>query len=287
MTSEDRDAPSIHIAVRQVEVHGQGAILLTGPSSSGKGELASSLRRFLSLPPEHHISMGDVLRRTISAARQDEGARRTLRDQCGIDHEVPVIDPGRNPPDLVAKVHRHLPAARTSQHAPSQLDWLEHCVESGLLIPDDWAERLIEAQIRAMANLATSVFILDGYPRTEKAAESLLALFDTAEIEVFKVLHLAITKAEMKSRAQARGRSDDTEKALDQRYEFYVDHVQPCIDYLKSQLGTERVALLDAHQPVYASDGSLDLDRSIRAVTVSALEALGLPRFLLDLDSTD
>ena len=88
----------------------------------------------------------------------------------------------------------------------------------------------------------------------------------------------------MKARAAARGRADDTDEALDRRYDFYVDHVQPCIDYLKTRLGRDRVALIDAHQPVFDQTGALDLNRSIRVVLISVLEALGLPRYLLDLD---
>ena len=273
---------SIHISVQQVKVHGRGAILLTGPSSCGKGELATSLCGFLSLPEEHHISMGDVLRSTIQAARTDAATRDMLRDQCGIDEQTSVIEPSKNSTELIAKVQRHLDGSQAAP--PSQLDWLEHCVTAGLLIPDDWAERIIEAQLRSKVAIHDSIFILDGYPRTHGAAESLLRLFNDLGIGVIKVLHLSITKAEMKSRAQSRGRPDDTDDALDLRYEFYVEHVQPCIDYLKECLGTDRVALVDAHQPAYATSGSLDLDRSIRAVTVSALEALGLPRYLLDLD---
>ncbi len=276
--------PNIHVSVQQVNVHGRGAILLTGPSSCGKGELATSLCRFLSLPEDHHVSMGDVLRSTIESARQNAETRQMLSEQCGIDEHTLVMDPASNSPELIAKVQRHL---KGQSESPTQLDWLEHCVKAGLLIPDDWAERIIEAQLRSNVAIHDSIFILDGYPRTRAAAESLLQLFDDLGIGVIKVLHLSITKAEMKSRAQSRGRPDDTDEALDLRYEFYIDHVQPCIDYLKECLGTDRVALVDAHQPAYSSSGSLDLDRSIRAVTVSALGALGLPRYLLDLDQND
>jgi adenylylsulfate kinase-like enzyme len=89
MNAEDKDRPvgedyrgqpRIHISVQQVAVHGKGAILLTGPSSCGKGELANSLCRFLFLPSRCHISMGDVLRETIEAARQDSATREMLRE---------------------------------------------------------------------------------------------------------------------------------------------------------------------------------------------------------------
>ncbi len=124
---------------------------------------------------------------------------------------------------------------------------------------------------------------MDGYPRTTVAAEKLLHSFDEAGIGIVKVIHLSITKAQMKIRAQSRARTDDTEDALDSRYQFYVEKVQPCIDFLKTRLGPSKIALVDAHQPVFRPDDSIDLERSIRSVTMSVIEALGLPNFLLDL----
>ena len=277
----------IKISVKQVAVEGEGAILLTGPSSCGKGEIANSLCRFLSMPPQLHISMGELLRSTVQAAREDPGFRQRLGTQYGISDEVPVLSAQSSAHDLIDKVRRHQPnfggRFESEPDKISQLDWLAYCVEEGLLIPDDWTERIIDARLRDSMDLRQRIFILDGYPRTTEAAQRLLSTFAELDIGVIKVIHLSITKEEMKVRAGGRGRRDDTDEVLERRYQFYVEHVQPCIDYLKAELGTHHVALVDAHQPVSHGDGSLDLERSIRAVTSSVLEALGLPRFLLDL----
>ncbi len=56
---------NIKIIVQKVLVEGCGAIILTGPSSCGKGEIAKELRKFLSIPQERHLSMGNILRMTI------------------------------------------------------------------------------------------------------------------------------------------------------------------------------------------------------------------------------
>lgn len=278
----------IKISVKQVEVEGNGAILLTGPSSCGKGEVANGLRRFLSMPPQVHVSMGELLRSTVQSARTDAGFRERLGSQYGISDEVPVLTAPGSTPDLIDKVKRHEPRLgdRFGQEADqiSQLDWLDYCVVEGLLIPDDWTERIIDVRLRESTDLHNRIFILDGYPRTTEAAKRLLSTLAELDIGVIKVIHLSITKDEMKARAGVRGRGDDTDEILDRRYQFYVENVQPCIDFLKYTLGTNRVALVDAHQPVFREGGSLDLERSIRAVTSSVLEALGLPRFLLDLD---
>ncbi len=264
----------------------QGAILLTGPSSCGKGEIARALRGFLTLSASNHISMGDVLRESIREADADEGARKLLADRSGISDTVSVIDPRHNDSHLIDKVRRYATSDPSlDENDLTQFEWLRYCVRAGLLVPDDWAESLVEARLREAQELHETIFILDGYPRTTKAAESLLDLFSDLDIGVIKVLHLSITKAEMKSRARVRGRADDTDEALDRRYDFYVEHVQPCIDYLKTRLGTPSVALIDAHQPVYTAASELDLSLSIRAVIASVLEALDLPQDLLDLDN--
>ncbi len=278
----------IKISVKQVGVEGEGAILLTGPSSCGKGEIANGLCRFLSMPSQLHVSMGELLRSTVQTARNDPGFRERLGSQYGISDEVPVLKAETSTHDLIQKIKRHQPVFGdrfgSDPGQISQLDWLDYCVSEGLLIPDDWTERIIDVRLRDSTDLRNRIFILDGYPRTTEAAQRLLSTFAELGIGVIKVIHLSITKDEMKARAGGRGRRDDTDEVLERRYQFYVEHVQPCIDYLKAELGTTHVALVDAHQPVFRGDGSLDLERSIRAVTSSVLEALGLPRFLLDLD---
>ena len=46
------------IKVERVSLRGPGVLILTGPSSCGKGEVASALSKVMSIPPESHLSMG-------------------------------------------------------------------------------------------------------------------------------------------------------------------------------------------------------------------------------------
>lgn len=277
----------IRIIVKSVEVQGQGVILLTGPSSCGKGEIAKSLCRFLSIPEERHLSMGSILRTTVSRARQDSEFRQQLADTYGISDRVSIFDAGSNPERLITKAEQYRDVfARVldiDSCGPSQLDWLEYCVTTGLLVPDDWTEKIITAVLTHSPELQDGIFILDGYPRTIPAARHLLDLLATLQIPVIKALHLAITKEQMKVRALNRGRIDDTDESLERRYQFYIDKVQPCIDYLKECLDASSVALIDGHQPVYDDQGQLDLQASIQAVVVSVMQALGLPGYLLEI----
>jgi adenylate kinase family enzyme len=170
----------------------------------------------------------------------------------------------------------------------SQLDWLEFCTASGLLIPNRWTQDLISAEIERTISGGSenfdNPFILDGYPRTVAAAQHLLAFLRSMNIPILKVLHLSISKAEMSARAGKRGRSDDHAEALKSRFDFYVDNVQPSVDYLKTELGGAAVALIDAHQPAYVDkDGErvFHLRRSIENVVGTTLRALGVPRVIV------
>ena len=282
------DTPaSIRIVVERVRVEGNGAILLTGPSSCGKGEIAKSISNVLSLPKDQRVSMGNVLRQTIDRASTCADFRDLLGREFGIRSDVSILDVRHNPADLMDKARRYEDQIRRCRGDGrieiSQLDWLSFCVKQGLLIPDDWAESIIDAHFREMHKLHEGIFVLDGYPRTVVAAQKLLKTFKQLGIGIIKVIHLSITKEQMKLRAENRGREDDTEEALNRRYRFYIEKVQPCIDSLKMQLGQDRVVIIDAHQPVFRKDGRLNLNRSILAVTTSVIEALGLPNYLLDI----
>ncbi|EQB87681.1 adenylate kinase family enzyme [Clostridium punense] len=278
---------NLNIIIDKVRVQGDGAILLIGPSGCGKGEIAKSLCNFLSIPQERHLSMGDILRRTITKANKNEEFKCTLGERYKISSNVSIFDKGKNTPEVIKKAESYFNDIvlflGLHSNTISQFHWLEFCVGNGLLIPDHWAASIISSLFESTPELCKGLFILDGYPRTEVAAEKLLNTFQNLNISIIKVLHLFITKEQMKARAYNRRRIDDTEDSLERRYEFYVDKVQPCADYLKRHLGRTMVSLVDAHQPVYNEDGSLKVEESIEKVVNNVLEELGIPAFLMNL----
>lgn len=278
---------SIKIIVEKVRVEGCGVILLTGPSSCGKGEIAKALCKFLSIPQHKHLSMGDILRKTVQKAREEESFRYKLAAEYNISDKVSIFEIDANRLDIVQKAQQSkvelLETLKNFDGFVSQLDWLEFCVNKGLLVPDEWTVCILDALLKNSPEYQEGIWILDGYPRTKVAAESLIETLDELNIPIIKVLHLSITKEEMKARGLSRKRVDDTDESLERRYQFYVDKVLPCIDYLKYRLGTSAVALIDAHQPAYLDNGEISLEASINQVILSVLEALGLPKYLLDI----
>lgn len=277
---------NINIFVEKVRVDGSGVILLTGPSGCGKGEIAKALCRFLSIPASKHLSMGDILRKTIEEANSDPNFRMVLEKKYCISSNVSIFDPDFNRPELVIKANNYKDGLYDffgpSRKGFSQLDWLQFCVSNGLLVPDEWTEKIMEALFENSLEIKQGILILDGYPRTVAAAEFLLKTFAKLEIPVIRVLHLFITKEQMSCRALNRKRTDDTQESLERRYQFYIDKVQPCIDYMKSYLGSGMVSLIDAHQPVI-ENGKTDIEASIHQVVISVMQALGLPGYLMDL----
>lgn len=277
---------NFNIIIDKVRVQGNGAILLIGPSGCGKGEVAKALCNFLSIPQERHLSMGDILRRTITKANQNEEFKCNLGERYKISSNVSIFDKGENIPEVIKKAESYyndiVLFLGLHTNAISQFHWLEFCVGNGLLIPDQWAASIISALLESTPELREGVFILDGYPRTEVAAEKLLNTFQNLNISIIRVLHLFITKEQMKARAYNRRRIDDTEDSLERRYEFYLEKVQPCVDYLKRHLGRNLVSLVDAHQPVYNENGSLKVEESIEKVVNNVLEELGMPTFLMN-----
>ncbi len=267
------------------------AIVVTGPSSCGKGEVAKALCAKLSIPNERWLSMGAILREIYERVN-DTAFVEALNSRHAISDTLPIFATADMTEVLKAKIERNrlglerMFATRSAHRARRQgwesttgLDWLEYCTLHGLLVPNRWTQELIAARIRT-ARGSPGPIIFDGYPRTVTAAEHLIDVLDDTEIPVWRVLHLSISKQEMLHRAGLRQRADDDPAALLKRYEFYIDSVQPSVDYIKHRLGSEFVALIDAHQPSYDGVGEqrvLNLTRSIENVVSAALQALSIP----------
>jgi len=289
MEVQNRFKSLVH--VEKVRVREPGVIILTGPSSCGKGEVASALCRTLSIRPEAHLSMGEILRSTFRGAKEDPSFAELLATKYDLSSETNIFNCIDTTEGLTNKVlsyqadlEKYFQKEGMDSYT-SQLEWLEFCTMNGLLVPNRWTENFVAAHIEQARSTREETFILDGYPRTERAAEHLLEFLGSMNIPVLKVLHLSISRQEMMTRAQARGRADDDKESLHKRFQFYIENVQPSVDYMKTRLGSDRIALIDAHQPVFDKTDNgpkFNLDASINAVVTSVLRALGVPRVVLN-----
>ncbi|MDE3269759.1 MAG: nucleoside monophosphate kinase [Pseudomonadota bacterium] len=250
--------------------------------------MAVFLSKALSIPTSLHLSMGAILRFAFNEAQRNPDYAKMLADRYHISSESDIFSCVDADAKLIAKVNRFMPNLkeyfgdkRIQAKGISQLDWLEFCTQNGLLVPDRWTKCFIESRIEISEDIQDQSFILDGYPRTVAAAKHLISYLNRYKIPIIKLLHLSISKQEMMLRAKQRERDDDTEGSLRSRYVFYVENVQPSVDYMKRVLGANKVALIDAHQPVFTNSGNashFDLQASIANVAMDSLFSMGIPR---------
>jgi adenylate kinase family enzyme len=241
--------------------------------------------------------MGEILRSTFRQAKEDATFAELLATKYELSDQTNIFDCIDTTEALSAKVRSYQSELEKyfgkngMDLFTSQLEWLEFCTMNGLLVPNRWTENFVAAHIEQARSTREETFILDGYPRTERAAEHLLEFLSSMNIPVLKVLHLSISRQEMMARAQSRGRADDDDESLHKRFQFYIENVQPSVDFMKTKLGSDRIALIDAHQPVFddTPEGpKFNLEASINAVVTSVLRAMGVPRVVLkDILSSD
>lgn len=78
-------------------------------------------------------------------------------------------------------------------------------------------------------------FILDGFPRTVVQAKWLMKQVDRDEINLTAVIHLDADEAVVRERLKSRGRIDDTEDAISQRFAEYRAVTMPILDHLRGK----------------------------------------------------
>lgn len=76
-------------------------------------------------------------------------------------------------------------------------------------------------------------FILDGFPRTVAQADWLLSQHRHEQLKISAVVHLGATEAVVRDRLLSRGRQDDTEEAITERFREYEESIKPILEHFK------------------------------------------------------
>jgi adenylate kinase len=97
--------------------------------------------------------------------------------------------------------------------------------------------------------------ILDGFPRTIPQAEWLVKQVEAGRFRVDMALHLEASHEAVKQRLIGRARIDDTEAAIEARFNEYERSTMPLLEWLTKH--NVKVINVDAERPVEAINSDL------------------------------
>lgn len=76
-------------------------------------------------------------------------------------------------------------------------------------------------------------FVLDGFPRTVAQADWLLGQVKYGQLTVGAVVHLDASQEVVIERLLSRGRQDDTEEAIAERFKEYEETIKPILEHFR------------------------------------------------------
>lgn len=133
-------------------------------------------------------------------------------------------------------------------------------LDSGDLVPDHLTTAMVRERLQQPDT--KNGFLLDGYPRTVSQMDDLAGILEETDGTLDAVLEITADDDEIVRRlllrAEAEGRSDDTESVIRHRLQLYREETEPVISRY-----AERGLLVRV-------DGTADIDH----VTAGALEAI-------------
>lgn len=103
---------------------------------------------------------------------------------------------------------------------------------AGKLLEDREIIKLVQ-KIFAMIDVHDE-FVLDGFPRTVSQADWLLNQHKHHQLDVTAVVHLTASEDAVVDRLLSRGRQDDNEEAIAERFEEYEKTVKPILDHFRA-----------------------------------------------------
>lgn len=106
-------------------------------------------------------------------------------------------------------------------------------IDAGKLVPDAVVVGMVKNKVES--NLNAKGFIFDGFPRTIEQAKSLDEILSAVEDDISLVLALDVNEDELTRRMLARGRKDDTEEVIRDRFKVYNEETHPLKEFYSKQ----------------------------------------------------
>ena len=117
-------------------------------------------------------------------------------------------------------------------------------LDAGDLVPSSLTNALVDDRLGH--NDVAGGFILDGFPRTVEQSEALHDMLERRGLKLDAVVEFRVPEEELVSRLASRGRADDTEDVIRNRFRVYRDETAPLLDYYRNELKTvDAVGSLD------------------------------------------
>ncbi|WP_183467142.1 adenylate kinase [Mycolicibacterium iranicum] len=109
-------------------------------------------------------------------------------------------------------------------------------LDAGDLVPATLTNALVDDRLDD--DDAKEGFILDGFPRSVEQAKALADMLDKRGLTLDAVLEFRVPEEELVDRLKGRGRADDTEDVIRNRFKVYRDETAPLLDFYSDDLKT-------------------------------------------------
>jgi len=109
-------------------------------------------------------------------------------------------------------------------------------LDAGDLVPASLTNALVDSRLDD-ADVSDG-FILDGFPRSVEQADALKQMLARRDLKLDAVVEFRVPEDELVERLLARGRADDNEETIRNRFKVYRDETAPLLDYYKDELKT-------------------------------------------------
>lgn len=118
---------------------------------------------------------------------------------------------------------------------------------AGKLYEDQQIITLLDQKLQTIPN---GDCVMDGFPRTKVQADWLIAQVKAGRLKIRAIIHLKVSESVVMLRLHARGRPDDTEEAIRQRFNVYQTYTMPLVTDLREAGLT--VLDINGEQPIEA-----------------------------------
>ncbi|MBU3749007.1 MAG: adenylate kinase [Mycobacterium sp.] len=125
----------------------------------------------------------------------------------------------------------------------------KHYLDAGELVPTSLTNELVDDRLNE--GDAAAGFILDGFPRTIDQAEALHDMLEQRGLKLDAVLELRVPEEVLIERLMSRGRADDTEDVIRNRFKVYRDETAPLLDYYEGEQALRTVEAVGSLDEVF------------------------------------